>query len=699
MPMPGIPRRKIPKVRGVAKAFGFKTKLFMAGYRPRTAATAALDVPMSAAGVGSGVVGPRKRVQYTITTLTGDLPGAGTGAGVFVTLHGTIADSKRFQLLNNGEKNFLRGNADKFTHTEPDLGEITSLTICQDGKSSFRERFSPDWFLERVSVQAGASEWIFPCRRWLSKDQDDRQMKRTLYARNAEAQIQYKVLTLTEDTAQATTTGRVHIQIHGDLGTAGAWTELKNPSLHDVFERGQKDMFLIRARPVGKLNAVSIRHIGDAKAGGGGWGLAGVVVRNMKTGEEFTFPCGSRIGANDTVNLPMRAGAQIQVGTSQAAQRLERRAVKDMLRPPAKVLSLDDHDPYKGMVHNREPPTRYDVAVTTSDVKNAGTDSNVFIRMFGTARGTGSIRLAAHATKTNRLFLRGSTDNFTLYQIDVGDLNRLAVWTDGRNLSDQGPTWHLKSVTIRKISHGGHADVTWTFPCGKLFDNEEGVGKIDLFPTGSGGGAHRGSAAAAARPRSAVDGGGRMGREGARRPASHNTDLMGAETAVYGSGYGGGPASGGRPQSARPATTRLYDNTTNAALERQLAGQVRSLIKVLVKTGNRPYAGTDCEVMCRIKGQARTSATHRLSNCPVRAGTLFRRGATDEFAFQDWHIGEPVQVSIWHDAKGSDPSWFLEKVTVMMPNGPSYVFKCEEWLSETEGRRQTRVELTNPSIA
>lgn len=660
--------------------------------------TAAMAVPMSVAGVGGGAVGPRKRVQYTITTLTGDIPGAGTGAGVFVTLHGTIADSKRFQLLNNGEKNFLRGNSDKFMHTEPDLGDITSLTICQDGKSSFRERFSPDWFLERVTVRAGASEWVFPCRRWLSKDQDDGQMKRTLYARNAEAQIQYKVLTFTEDTPQAGTTGKVHIQMHGDFGTAGAWTELKNPSLHDVFERGQKDMFLIRARPVGKLNAVSVRHM-DAKAGGG-WSLAGVVVRNMKNGEEFTFPCGSRIGANDTVNLPMRAGAQIQVGTSLAAQRLEERAVKDMLRPPAKVLSLDDHDPYKGMVHSREPPTRYDLAVTTSDVKNAGTDSNIFIRMFGTARGTGSIRLAAHATKTNRLFLRGSTDNFTIYQIDVGDLNRLSIWTDGRNLNDQGPTWHLHAVTVRKISHGGHTDVTWTFPCNKLFDNEEGVGKMELFPVGAGGGGRKGGALAKERPRSAVDGGGRMGRgerRGERRPASHDTELMGAETAVYGSM----PPTARRPESARPATTMLYDNTqhVNAALEKQLAGQARSLIKVLVKTGNRPYAGTDCEVMCRIKGQSRTTATHRLSNCPVRAGTLFRRGATDEFAFQDWHIGEPLQVSIWHDSKGSDPNWFLEKVTVVMPNSRSYVFTCEEWLSETEGRRQTRVELTNPKIA
>jgi len=51
--------------------------------------------------------------------------------------------------------------------------------------------------------------------------------------------------------------------------------------------------------------------------------------------------------------------------------------------------------------------------------------------------------------------------------------------------------------------------VTWTFPCNKLFDNEEGVGKMDLVPIGAGG-----AGGVSARPRSAVDGGGRSGRGG-----------------------------------------------------------------------------------------------------------------------------------------------------------------------------------------
>jgi len=47
-------------------------------------------MPMGIAGVnyGGAAVGPRKRVTYTIVTMTGDLPGAGTSAGVALCRRG-----------------------------------------------------------------------------------------------------------------------------------------------------------------------------------------------------------------------------------------------------------------------------------------------------------------------------------------------------------------------------------------------------------------------------------------------------------------------------------------------------------------------------------------------------------------------------------------------------------------------------------
>lgn len=658
-------------------------------------------------------VGPRAKVKYTITTVTGDLPGGGTPAGVFITLHGTVTDSRRFQLLNEGEVNFQRGRKDVFAHTDLDLGEIESVTISHDGRSGFKERFDASWFLERVVVRGAHSEWAFPCRRWLSTTKEDRQTRRTLYSRVAEQQISYQVLAFTEDRPEAGTRGRVHIQLTGTRGPAGGWTELRNPSVHDVFERGNKDLFLIKARHVGPLVAVSLRH---AAPDGRAWRVAGIVVRNLKTHEEFTFPASAPLGSNDAVTLQHRAGAQISVGASPAAQALEERAARGLLKPPGKPLFLEMHDPYKGM--QRQAPAEYDVVVKTADVRNGGTDSNVFIRLFGTLRNSPSIRLAAHAVTTSRLFVRGQTDRFKLFLPDLGLPVRLSVWLDGRSLNDQGASWHLGSIAIARadLGPGNNGGSSWTFPCNRCLDPDAGSAKLDLIPASS---THaRAPSPAPLRPRprpaSAAPGrqqlGTREGSSGAwaglRATAAPGTAGPGGRTVEYRGAGGGG---GRRPTSASAAggrATVLYDDTEGfggGGGERRGGGMpgmgggvaqaVRATYKVVVKTGDRPYSGTDCEVMLRVKGELRSTGTHRLSACPVNHTTLFQRGAHDEFLIQDWDIGAPRQVSIWHDGKGSDPHWFLDKVVVTDPRGRQYAFKCGEWLSPTEGKRQLRAEL------
>jgi hypothetical protein len=103
-------------------------------------------------------------------------------------------------------------------------------------------------------------------------------------------------------------------------------------------------------------------------------------------------------------------------------------------------------DPYKGLM--KEAPTRYEITVYTSDIKDAGTDANVFLRIFGTARNTGSLRLASHAPITTRLYMRGSVDRFIVGAADVGAPNKVSLWTDGRNASDLGSSWHCDKVTV-----------------------------------------------------------------------------------------------------------------------------------------------------------------------------------------------------------------------------------------------------------
>ncbi|KAJ1482787.1 hypothetical protein T484DRAFT_1802800 [Baffinella frigidus] len=138
--------------------------------------------------------------------------------------------------------------------------------------------------------------------------------------------------------------------------------------------------------------------------------------------------------------------------------------------------------------------------------------------------------------------------------------------------------------------------------------------------------------------------------------------------------------------------------------------QQRAALRIFVRTGDRPRAGTDCEVtirikgsnkssgthkhvMIRIKGSKKSSGTHKLSACAVTSMRLFLRGATNEFVIQDWEIGDPLKVSIWHDGKGVDAHWFLEDVTIVDASNRRFHAKHQAWLSAEEGRRQLRAEL------
>ena len=60
---------------------------------------------------------------------------------------------------------------------------------------------------------------------------------------------------------------------------------------------------------------------------------------------------------------------------------------------------------------------KYEIAVTTGDVKHAGTDANVSIIIYGTNGDTGKRPLVQ---KFRDLFERGRTDTFQIESMDQG---------------------------------------------------------------------------------------------------------------------------------------------------------------------------------------------------------------------------------------------------------------------------------------
>ena len=94
---------------------------------------------------------PGTGVTYRVVVSTGDVRGAGTDSGVFLTLVGELGRSSEVELTDCEEKHlnkFERGAVETFLVRSVDLGTVKLIRIGIDGKG-----LGSDWYLEQVSVQ------------------------------------------------------------------------------------------------------------------------------------------------------------------------------------------------------------------------------------------------------------------------------------------------------------------------------------------------------------------------------------------------------------------------------------------------------------------------------------------------------------------------------------------------------------------
>jgi hypothetical protein len=84
----------------------------------------------------------------------------------------------------------------------------------------------------------------------------------------------------------------------------------------------------------------------------------------------------------------------------------------------------------------------YTVWIKTGDVPLGGTDSNVFLQLFGTGGYTEPLYLPPEDIFA---FEAGSTDKFVLEVPDIGDLTRCCIGQDGT--VDSG--WYIETVRVK----------------------------------------------------------------------------------------------------------------------------------------------------------------------------------------------------------------------------------------------------------
>jgi hypothetical protein len=114
----------------------------------------------------------------------------------------------------------------------------------------------------------------------------------------------------------------------------------------------------------------------------------------------------------------------------------------------------------------------YTIWVKTGDQNLGGTDSNVFIQLFGTDGQTESVWLPPQDIFA---FESGSTDKFVLEVPDVGNLTRCCI---GHDNSEGDSGWFVESVRIQDDD----TNREWTFVFNQWLGVEES-GKLSACVT------------------------------------------------------------------------------------------------------------------------------------------------------------------------------------------------------------------------
>lgn len=113
-------------------------------------------------------------------------------------------------------------------------------------------------------------------------------------------------------------------------------------------------------------------------------------------------------------------------------------------------------------------PTTYRITTRTGAMEYAGTDSYIYITLFGT-KGNSGERLLDNADNN---FERGRADIFSIEMRDIGEITKVRV----KNVYwGEYPGWFLDGVTVHKED----TDEEWTFPCGRWLAYDGDDGRVD----------------------------------------------------------------------------------------------------------------------------------------------------------------------------------------------------------------------------
>nr|XP_025742588.1 lipoxygenase homology domain-containing protein 1 [Callorhinus ursinus] len=630
--------------------------------------------------------------KYEVRVYTGDVIGAGTDADVFINIFGEYGDTGE-RRLENEKDNFERGAEDKFMLDAPDLGQLMKINVGHNNKGG-----SAGWFLSKIIIEdiGNKRKYDFPLNRWLALDEDDGKIQRDILVGGAETTaISYVVTVFTGDVRGAGTKSKIYLVMYGARGNKNSGKIFLEGG---VFDRGRTDIFHIElAVLLSPLSRVSIGHsnVGVNR----GWYCEKVVILCPFTGIQQTFPCSNWLDEKKVDGLIER---QLYEMVSLRKKRLKK--------------------------------FPWSLWVWTTDLKKAGTNSPIFIQIYGQKGRTDEILL----NPNNKWFKPGVIEKFRIELPDLGRFYKIRVWHDRRS---PGSGWHLERMTLVNTL----TKDKYNFNCSRWLDANEDDNEIVREMTAEGPTVRR--IMGMARYRVTVCTGelegagtdanvylclyGDVGDTGERLlyNCRNNTDLFEKGSAdeftiesvtmrkvrrvrIRHDGKGGGSGwflervlvrEEGQPESDNvefPCLRWLDKDKEDGQLVRELlpsdsnAALKNFRYHISLKTGDVSGASTDSRVYIKLYGDKSDTIKQVLLVSDNNLQDYFERARVDEFTLETLNIGTISRLVIGHDSTGMHTSWFLGSVQIRVPRqGKQYTFPANRWLDKNQADGRLEVEL------
>uniref|UniRef100_A0A3Q3VVE1 PLAT domain-containing protein n=1 Tax=Mola mola TaxID=94237 RepID=A0A3Q3VVE1_MOLML len=352
---------------------------------------------------------------YKVSVMTGDVYGAGTDANVFLTIYGDQGDTgeRKLRKSETNSNKFERGCVDTFTIEAVDLGQVFRIKIRHDNSM-----MSADWYLDQVEVLDEDTEevFLFLCERWLSRKKEDRRIERVFYVKVEIRKlhiarpfvIPYHVTICTGLERDASTTSRAYVIIIGASYTQTERLWLDPPDGRRGFEAGSLESFESLGSDVGEIKKVELGH--DGATPESCWLVDELSVAVPTKGVKYVFACKCWLAKDRGDGLTARVFNVLD----------------------AEAISIS-----KKVI--------YEVTVVTGDVQNAGTDTLIYMTVFGSNGSTEEMLLH----KNEDRFERGQEDTFNMEIDDIAPLRKMRLRIDG---SGSRPDWFLDQVITRNLT-------------------------------------------------------------------------------------------------------------------------------------------------------------------------------------------------------------------------------------------------------